>query len=265
MSDPSPEANLRLAHELADIADAVTLSRFGAPDLVVTEKPDGSPVTDADTLVEEKLRARLRAARPRDAVTGEEGGAQVGGGPWRWLLDPIDGTVSFVRRQAGWATLIALVRDGVAHLGLVSDPLRGERWWAIRGGGAFRNGSRLRVSAAARLAEATVSDDWLEALARRTPYPPLAALAAGCARVRPYDMPGALAVASGQADVALDIGGGAWDYAPLLVIAEEAGGRLTDLAGRARFDGGVALVSNRAVHAEALAILAAAGPPVAAR
>ncbi len=265
MSDLSPEANLRLAHELADIADAVTLSRFGAADLVVTEKPDGSPVTDADTLVEERLRARLRAVRPRDAVIGEEGGDQQTGGPWRWVVDPIGGTTSFVRHEAGWATLIALVREDVGHLGLVSDPLRGERWWATRGGGAYGNGSRLRVSSTARLAQATLSDDWLGTLARRAQDHPLAALAARCGRVRPYDRASALAVAGGLADVGLDLGGGVWDYAPLLVIVEEAGGRFTDLGGRARFDGGAAVISNGAVHAEALAILAATGRPPGSR
>jgi histidinol-phosphatase len=169
MSDPSMEDNLRLAHELADIADVVTLSRFGAANLVIDEKPDGSPVTDADTLVEERLRARLRRARPQHAVTGEEGGDAGAGGPWRWLLDPIDGTVCFARHEAGWATLIALVHEDKSCLGLVSDPLRGTRWWAVRGGGAYRNGARLHVSTTGRLAEATVSDDWEQTLSNGAP------------------------------------------------------------------------------------------------
>jgi histidinol-phosphatase len=255
MSDPSTEDNLRLAHELADIADAVTLSRFGAADLVIDEKPDGSPVTDADTLVEERLRAHLRTARPRDAVTGEEGGDSGGGGPWRWLLDPIDGTVAFARHQPGWTTLIALVREDESCLGLVSDPVRGDRWWAVRGGGAYRNGARLHVSATGRLAEATVGDDWEESLANGKSEHLLARLATRCAQVRPYDLLSTLTVASGIADVTVETGGHPWDYAPLLVIAEEAGGRFTDLAGRPCFDAGLAVVSNGTLHPEALRAL----------
>src|ERR1039458_4006888 len=128
MSDPSMEDNLRLAHELADIADAVTLSRFGAANLVIDEKPDGSPVTDADTLVEERLRARLRRARPRDAVTGEgggearprlAGGAAAGCRHWRGG-----------RRRRGGRTLALAVGshrwDGVlrASRGWLGDPHR---------------------------------------------------------------------------------------------------------------------------------------------
>ena len=258
MSDPSMEDNLRLAHELADIADAVTLSRFGAADLIIDEKPDGSPVTAADTLVEERLRTRLRRARPRDAVTGEEGGDAGAGGPWRWLLDPIDGTACFARHEAGWATLIALVHEDESCLGLVSDPLRGARWWAVRGGGAYRNGARLHVSTTGRLAEATISDDWEQTLSNGAPEHLLARLAARCARARPYDLLSTLTVASGVADVTVETGGHTWDYAPLLVIAEEAGGLFTDLAGRARFDAGLAVVSNGTLHSEALRALTGA-------
>src|SRR5918998_6542200 len=113
--------DLRLAHLLADDADSITMSRFKALDLRVTAKPDLSPVTDADTAVEEALRRTLGRARPRDAVHGEEMD-DTGWGPRRWVLDPIDGTKNFVRGVPVWATLISLFDGDEPVVGLVSAP-----------------------------------------------------------------------------------------------------------------------------------------------
>ena len=129
--------DITLALQLADKADALTMERFGALDLKIETKPDLTPVTDADRGAEEALRAMLTASRPDDAVLGEEfGGTAVFAGR-QWVLDPIDGTKNFVRGVPVWATLIALLLDGVPTVGVVSAPALGRRWWAGAGEGAF--------------------------------------------------------------------------------------------------------------------------------
>jgi histidinol-phosphatase len=249
-------ADLRLALELADIADRLAMSRFRASDLEVETKPDGSPVTDADGTIERALRARLAKARPDHAILGEELGAS-GDSPWSWYLDPIDGTGSFLAGGLDWYALIALVHDGVPLLGIASAPALECRWWASRGQGAFRNGSRLRVSATRPLAEATINDDWHHTLERGVTGQPINRIADACARVRPYAESGVLAVAEAESDIAIGVGGYPWDHAPLKVIVEEAGGRFTDLDGTDAIDTRHCLVSNGRLHEEALALLAA--------
>jgi histidinol-phosphatase len=129
--------DVALALRLADQADAVTMERFGALDLHVDTKPDLTPVTDADRSVEEALRDTLSQQRSGDSVLGEEfGGTAVFTGR-QWVIDPIDGTKNFVRRVPVWATLIALLEDGVPVAGVVSAPALQRRWWA--GAGRGRN------------------------------------------------------------------------------------------------------------------------------
>jgi histidinol-phosphatase len=139
----SVDDDLALALRLADAADAVTLPRFRAADLVVTTKPDRSPVTDADTAAEEVLRALIAVERPGDAVLAEEGGGAVGAGRG-WVLDPIDGTKNFSRGMPAWATLIALTVDGTATVGVVSAPALRRRWWGAVGGARGRRTRRAR-------------------------------------------------------------------------------------------------------------------------
>ena len=138
--------DLRLAHLLADDADSIAMSRFKALDLHVTTKPDLTPVSDADTAVEEALRRTLGRARPRDAVQGEEFG-DSGWGPRRWVIDPIDGTKNFVRGVPVWATLISLLINDQVVLGVVSAPALSRRWWASGGGGAYAGKSLMSASA----------------------------------------------------------------------------------------------------------------------
>ncbi|MGH3950183.1 MAG: inositol monophosphatase family protein, partial [Pseudonocardiaceae bacterium] len=151
------------ALSLADAADRITLSRFRAGDLRVGSKPDRSPVTDADTAVEDAIRALIAENRPGDAVAGEErGGFHEGALTGRtWILDPIDGTKNFLRGVPVWATLIALVSDGVPVVGVVSAPALGKRWWAWAGGGAYtRDGAgerRISVSGVGTLSDAYLS------------------------------------------------------------------------------------------------------------
>ncbi|MCH9701532.1 MAG: histidinol-phosphatase, partial [Actinomycetia bacterium] len=129
--------DVKLARELADETDALTMRRFGAVDLRVHTKPDMTPASDADLDTETMLRGRLAERRPSDSVLGEEFGGTREFTGRQWVIDPIDGTKNFVRGVPVWATLIALLVDGVPVVGAVSAPALGRRWWAGHGHGAF--------------------------------------------------------------------------------------------------------------------------------
>ena len=234
--------DLSLALELADLADGISLRRFRAHDLLVETKSDLSPVTEADTAVEQAIRARLAADRPGDGVLGEEYGDDGNSGR-RWIVDPIDGTRNYSRGVPVWATLIALEDDGVLQIGVVSAPALGRRWWAERGAGAFADGAAIGVSAVARIEDAVLCF----AVEQQLP-----ALAARCWHARGFgDFWAHMLVAEGAADGAIDaIGVSVWDLAAVRIVVEEAGGRFTDQAGVARIDGGSAVSSNGLLHDE---------------
>ena len=157
---PGVAEDLSVALELSDVADRITLSRFRADDLVVETKPDLTPVSEADTAVERAVREMLGQIRPEDAVVGEEyGDSSAADSPRRWIIDPIDGTKSYVRGIPLWATLLALQQDGEVAVAVVSAPALQRRWWASAGGGAFvaeglsGEPRRLRVSAISTLGD----------------------------------------------------------------------------------------------------------------
>jgi histidinol-phosphatase len=196
--------------------------------------------------------------RPADGVLGEETAA-AGGGARRWVIDPIDHTNNFVRGIPTFATLIALLVDGVADVGVVTAPALQRRWWARRGQGAFTDGDRpLRVSTVDDVSEAYLSYaaahvwqqrgqlDGLLDLTRRTRF------VVGSGGFSAH-----MLVAEGLLEGSLDPWGQLWDLAPIQVIVEEAGGILTDTAGRPRSDGGCAVVTNAVLHDEILATLTA--------
>jgi histidinol-phosphatase len=254
------DPDLALALELADAADRLTLRRFRAGDLVVETKPDLTPVTEADRATEDMLLTELGRARPGDAVFGEERGQREGGDSGRrWIVDPIDGTKSYARGIPVWATLIALERDGALAVGVVSAPALATRWWAVRGGGAFRNGDLVRVSEVRRIEDAHLSYDSVDAFEHAGRGTELLALARRCWRSRAFgDFWGHVLVADGSIDISLETGGlELWDLAAPLVVVEEAGGRFTDFTGTTRADGGDAVVTNGFLHEE---VLAALGP-----
>ena len=246
----SQSADLDLALRLADAADAISLERFRARDLLVETKPDRTPVTEADRAVERELRAMLALERRTDAVLGEEAG-ETGAGRRRWVIDPIDGTRNYSRGVPVWATLIALEVDGRVVLGVVSAPALHRRWWAERDGGAHAGGDRVHVSAVRRAEDAVLS------FALEQPLPSLAARAW---HARGYgDFWSHMLVAEGAIDGAIDaIGVSVWDLAAVQVIVEEAGGTFTDFAGEHRVDGGSAISSNGHLHAALLDAVAAA-------
>ena len=236
--------DLELALELADAADAISLAQFRTG-LTVETKPDLTPVTEADRAVEAGLRRRLAGARPSDAILGEEEGT-TGGGPRRWILDPIDGTRNYARGIPVWATLVALEESGVVHLGVVSAPALGRRWWAERGRGAFADGRPIAVSKVATIEAAVLCvsfENELPDLARRAWH------------VRGLgDFWAHMLVAEGAVDGAVDaMGVSEWDLAAVQVIVEEAGGRFSEFSGESRIDGGSAITSNGLLHDELLA------------
>lgn len=254
------EDDLRLALSMADEADSITAAAFRRADLLVETKADLTPVTEADRAVEEAVRARLGRERPGDGVLGEEMGSE-GGVERRWIVDPVDGTKNFVRGIPVWATLIALEEGGVLSLGVVSAPALARRWWAGRGLGAFAGppgaeGSPIRVSAVAALGDAQLSGGGLAGWEERGGTQRAVDLAVRCWRDRAFgDFWSHALVAEGACDVALDPLVTVWDVAALQVIVEEAGGRLTDLSGQARPDGGSAISSNGLLHDQVLAVL----------
>lgn len=253
--------DLAVALRLADAADEITLSRFQASDLVVDRKPDRTPVTDADTAVEDTVREILEELRPGDAVFGEERGGSLGDGR-TWILDPIDGTKNFLRGNPVWATLIALVDGGSPVVGVVSSPAMPRRWWATAGGGAWVSaptGERqLRVSGVADLGDAYLSTTDLGSWSEYQTREAYLALVDACWESRAFgDFWQYVLVAEGSLDVAVDPVALAWDLASVQVIITEAGGRFTDLSGRSGFTHGNGLASNGLVHDAALAALQA--------
>ncbi len=238
------------------MADVMTLARFRDLDLVVSTKPDLTPVTEADRTVEQAIRAGIARARPDHGILGEEF-AEVGGqGGWRWILDPIDGTKNYVRGIPVWATCIALQHHDEMVVGVVSAPALGRRWWAARGQGAFADGQPIRVSAVADLADAQLSYDSVMSFEAYGLGEQFLGLARRCWRSRGLgDFWSHVLVAEGAVDVAAEPEVSLWDVAAVQVIVEEAGGRFTDLGGAARPDGGSAVSTNGLLHDEVLAAL----------
>jgi histidinol-phosphatase len=250
--------DLTLALTLADRADALTRSRFGALDLRIETKPDLTPVTDADRAVEADARHVLGRERPDDSILGEEFGGTTTFSGRQWIIDPIDGTKNFVRGVPVWATLIALLEDGVPTVGVVSAPALQRRWWAARGQGAFAavdgdQGRRLSVSAVAELGSASLSFSSLSGWAQRGARERFIALTDAVWRVRAYgDFLSYCLVAEGAVDIAAEPEVSVWDLAALDILVREAGGRFTSLDGTPGPHGGSAVATNGLLHQDAL-------------
>jgi histidinol-phosphatase len=256
---PHLDDDLDFALRLADAADEITAAAFTGSALVHELKADGSPVSDADIAVERRISEIIADERPADGVLGEEVG-ESGPRGRRWILDGIDGTVLFVAGVHGWATEIALEVDGEPVIGVTTSGAEGRRWWAARGQGTWR--ARRGTPAA----QVRVTDRTDLAGSHYTVIPPLDVLGArrrelverlgaDAHYVRPLEH-GALLVAEGRVDACVQLGGGAWDFAALSVIVEEAGGRFSDRRGRRDiYGGGPVVFSNGRVHDAVLASL----------
>src|SRR4051812_34329440 len=256
--------DLALAHLLADTADSISTARFRALDLRVESKPDLTPVSDADTAVEQAIRATLARARPRDGVLGEEFGhtvAAAGQGSRRWVIDPIDGTKNFVRGVPIWGTLIALLEGDTPVAGLVSAPALGRRWWAAVGHGAYAGkhqhaATRIKVSAVRRWADASFSYSSLNGWQDVGRLGEVVDLSLSAWRSRAYgDFYGYMLLAEGALDAMVEPELSLWDVAALIPIITEAGGTITDLTGRPPGDKTASIATNGVLHETILTAL----------
>jgi histidinol-phosphatase len=259
----SPYADdLALAHRLADAADAITMARFNARDLVVETKPDLTPVSDADKDVERMVRETVGAEHPADGVLGEEEAELVGTSGRRWIIDPVDGTKNFVRGVPVWATVIGLQdADGRMVVGLVSAPALARRWWAALGGGSYVSEPgcdeprRLQVSRVHELADASLGYSevrWVpEADQHRWD-----GLLRSVWRVRGYgDFYSHVLVAEGAVDIACEPELNLYDVAGVSLVVTEAGGRFTGVDGVDGPDRGSGVSTNGLLHDAVIAAL----------
>ena len=242
------EHELAFANGLADRARDIGMGLFLGDGLEVRHKADRTVVTQADTSIEAMVREQIAAAFPDDHVLGEEEGGGDRATGRVWIVDPIDATANYARGIPIWATLIALQVDGVLMLGLVNAPAIGERYEAVRGGGARMNGRRIGVSDVDRLDEAQVFHTGLEAWpdGRRNPA---VDLLSAVPRSRGFgDFWGHALVARGAGEAMIEPELNVWDYAALQVVVEEAGGRVSQLDGSPTRHHGSVVSSNGLVH-----------------
>ncbi len=225
----SPE--LQTALEAAEAAADIIRSLYQR-NVAVHSKADQSPVTEADVRAEEAIRSILSARFPAYGFFGEETGRHALDADNVWLVDPIDGTKSFVRDCPFFSTQIALLREGRLVLGVSSAPAYGELAWAEQGSGACLNGRPIRVSRICELGEASVSTGNLKSLARSAQWGRLGELIGRTNRIRGYgDFVHYHLLARGSLDVVIESDVNILDIAALTVIVREAGGTFTDLRG----------------------------------
>jgi len=245
---------LDVAVEAARAAGAIALGYFRGG-FEVMRKPDDTPVTRADREAEQAIVEILGRAFPDHGVLGEEFGAR-GDRETRWIVDPIDGTRNFVRGIPVWATLIALEERGDVTVGVIYNPVTDELYTARRGGGAYRNAVRIRVSTVADLADSFFIHASLGLLRDGGYWDGFVRLVDATARQRGFgDYMGYPLVAEGKAELYAEVDLKPWDLAPCKLLVEEAGGRFTDFDGRPTIYTGTALATNGRVHDAALALL----------
>ena len=222
----------------------------------VAKKPDDTPVTQADREAEQAIVEILGRAFPDCGVLGEEFGGR-GTKEVRWIIDPIDGTKNFVRGIGIWATLIALEERGEVTVGVIHNPVTAELYTARRGAGACLNGARIRVSDVGELHQSSFVHAGLGVVRKSGYWDGFVRLIDATDRQRGFgDYLGYGLVAEGKAEVYLEVDLKPWDVAPVKILVEEAGGRLTDFGGQPTIYNGTVLASNGRLHAEALRLLA---------
>jgi myo-inositol-1(or 4)-monophosphatase len=233
---PDTEQLLELALEIAvEAGDMLLVKRPARPEVVETKSSPTDVVTALDREAEELIRARIHAARPGDAVLGEEQGDTPGTGRVRWIVDPIDGTVNFLYGLPFWAVSIAAELDGEIVAGVVNVAPQGEVYTAVRGGGAWQGGQRLRCNTGVPLDRALIATGFGYAAARRKVQAEV--LTHVLPRVRDIRRAGSCtvdlcAVAAGRVDGYYERGPMYWDYAAAGLIATEAGARIGGLGGK---------------------------------
>jgi len=247
---PTVAAALEAARAAGEIAMKYYRGGFD-----VTIKADNTPVTQADQEAEKAIRAILGRATPGCGFLGEEFG-QEGSTSRRWIIDPIDGTKNFIRHIPIWAVLIALEEDGQVTTGVVHNPATGELFWARKGEGAWANGERLQVSTCVALKDAFLIHSGLNILRAAGYWAGFERLVDATSRQRGFgDYYGYSLVAEGKAEIYAEADLKPWDVAPMKILIEEAGGRLTDFAGKPDIYTGSVLATNGLLHDEVLRFL----------
>ncbi len=254
------QEELQFALSLADESRRIVLSHYGSQ-LKIEWKGDASPVTKADKEAEEALRKRIAKTTPGYGVIGEEFGHEPGSTDREWVLDPIDGTKSFIRRVPLFGTLIALLEKGEPVVGVIDLPALGERVYATRGGGCFHNDRKCRVSKVAKLGDALLLDGCVTTMERLGYGPAWAGLRQKARSHRGWgDCYGHFLVATGSAEIMADPVVEIWDVAPMAVILPEAGGRFTSFLGRGSIRDRSGISSNGQLHDEVLNALTSIRP-----
>ena len=254
------EDDLALALRLADAADEVSMEHFDDPALGVLLKADATHVTDADLATERAIRDILTAQRPNDGVFGEEYGTS-GSTSRQWVIDPIDGTANYMKGIPMWATLIALIVEGVPEVGVVSQPALGRRWWGATGQGAWTNSPdgdprRLQVSKVDALEESSVSFQSIAQWDEAGHLDALVRLSRAVWRDRGYgDAWPYMLLAEGRLEMVAEFDVKEYDIAAHVPIVREAGGRFTDFTGRDAVDTRSSLASNGLLHDAYLRLL----------
>ena len=253
--NPEWRARYEVAVEAAERAGQLALRYFDTG-LAVEWKQDHSPVTVADREAEALLRTTLLDKFPGDGFLGEESGDTPGPSGFRWVIDPIDGTRSYVRGVPLWATLVGLEYCGEQIAGVAVVPALGHTYRALRGDGAYRGERRIRVSDVATLAEANLfysSVAWFLKAGREADF---LRLVRQTQRQRGFgDFYGFVLVAQGSGELMIEHGCHAWDLAALQVIVAEAGGRMTAWDGKPDIFRPDVVASNGRLHDAALALL----------
>jgi histidinol phosphatase-like enzyme (inositol monophosphatase family) len=253
--DDALDARIAPVAELARLTGDVALRHYRTR-LQVETKADGSPVTVADRAAETAARDWVRRFFPEDGVLGEELGEERAGARRRWVIDPIDGTKSFVRGVPLWGSLVALCEGDVVLAGAAYFPAVGELIAAAPGAGCWWNGSRCTVSPVASLDAATVLTTDTSFRGRPDRRAGWDRVAGASSVARSWgDCFGYLLVATGRAEMMCDAVLSPWDAAALYPIVREAGGAFTDWNGRDTAFGGSAVATNRALAADVRALL----------
>jgi len=251
------QRELAFAHELADAAAPIAMGLFADEGLEIRHKADRTLVTAADMEIEQMVRDRVSVAFPDDRIMGEEEGGTFEGAGRVWIVDPIDGTANFARAIPVWATLIALQVDGELVAGVASAPALGERYAAARSQGATMNDKQIHVSDVASVVESQFHYSQLDTLLAGRQNEATVGLVMESARERAFgDYWGHLLVARGAAEICLEPSLAIWDYAALVPIVEEAGGRVTDFTGGPPSHRGPVLTTNGVLHDDVLRRLA---------
>jgi len=254
------ESRLQLALSAGKEAGQLTLRYFQQDNYSVERKSDASPVTIADRAAEQLLRDRIAAAFPRDGILGEEFGRTEGASGYTWILDPIDGTKSFISGVPLYGTMVAVEREGRAALGFVYMPALEEGVYASSGQGAWKirgqePPQRSRVSRKPRLGDGLMLTSQVDTFTQRGASAAFDALQEAAYVTRTWgDCYGYLLVATGRAEVMIDPILNVWDAAAVQPIIEEAGGTFTDWQGTPTIHAGEAIATNGHVLAETLAI-----------